>query len=84
MGGYGSDGTSKGDPSAAAAAAAGADPSAMGQMDPAWVAYYQQMNYYNMMQSNATATTTPTNTKSTDSTANTTPGNYFRHRPVFD
>lgn len=71
--GYGNDGTPKGDSSAAGA---GTDPSAMGQMDPAWLAYYQSMNYYNMMQSNATTTTTPTNTKSTDSTANNTSGNH--------
>lgn len=60
------DGTSKTD--------ANADPSAMGQMDPAWVAYYQQsMNYYNMMQSAMTtsSTTSTTTTKATDSTANT-------------
>jgi len=67
-----SDNTSKSNNSSAAA-----DPSAMGQMDPAWLAYYQSMNYYNMMQSNMTAATTSTSTKSTDSTANTnstTPG----------
>ncbi len=59
--------------------AAATDPSAMGQMDPAWLAYYQSMNYYNMMQSNMTGTTTSSNTstttKSTDSTANTSDTN---------
>jgi len=49
-----------------------ADPSAMGQMDPAWLAYYQSMNYYNMMQSNMPATTAATSTKPTDSTTDTT------------
>lgn len=51
----------------------------MGQFDPAWLAYYQSMNYYSsMMQtpmpgsaSSGTSTSTTT-TKPTDSTANTT------------
>ncbi len=67
-----SDNTSKSNNSSS-----GTDSSATGQMDPAWLAYYQSMNYYNMMQSNMTATTTTTtpstSTKSTDSTANTNP-----------
>jgi hypothetical protein len=66
-----SDNTSKSNNSSS-----GTDSSAMGQMDPAWLAYYQSMNYYNMMQSNMTTTTTTTpstSTKSTDSTANTNP-----------
>jgi len=56
---------------------ANADPSAMGQMDPAWIAYYQSMSYYNMMQSAMTtsSTTSTTTTKTTDSTANTTDSN---------
>jgi hypothetical protein len=44
------------------------DPSGMSQMDPAWLAYYQSMNYYNMMQTGA-ATSATTATKATDSTA---------------
>ncbi|CAF0780159.1 unnamed protein product [Rotaria sordida] len=45
----------------------------MGQIDPMWLAYYQQMNYYSMMQSNMTPNTptSTTATKSTDSTVNT-------------
>ena len=77
MSSYGTDGTAKSD-----AASAATDPSAMGQMDPAWLAYYQSMNYYNMMQSNAAGTTTATSTKATDSTANSNPStageNYHR------
>jgi len=49
------------------------DPSAM--MDPAWLAYYQSMNYYSMMQSNMSSTgstTSTTTTKPTDSTADST------------
>ncbi|CAF1487448.1 unnamed protein product [Adineta ricciae] len=51
--------------------------SAMAGMDPAWIAYYQQMSYYNMMQSGMTGTTSSgtststTTTKATDSTAGT-------------
>ncbi|CAF3967803.1 unnamed protein product [Rotaria magnacalcarata] len=63
-------------PAVAAAAATGAPD--MGQMDPAWLAYYQSMNYYSMMQagmagstSSGTSTST-TATKPADSTANTT------------
>jgi hypothetical protein len=44
------------------------DPSGMSQMDPAWLAYYQSMNYYNMMQTGA-ATPATTATKATDLTA---------------
>jgi len=49
----------------------------MGQMDPAWLAYYQSMSYYSMMQSNMTGatssnpSTSTTTTKATESTANT-------------
>ncbi|CAF3358341.1 unnamed protein product [Rotaria socialis] len=64
--------------SASAVAAAAAGTPDMGQMDPAWLAYYQSMNYYSMMQagmagstSSGTSTST-TATKSTDSTANAT------------
>ena len=44
------------------------------QMDPAWLAYYQSMNYYNMMQSNTTggAPTSTNTSQATDSTANAT------------
>ena len=45
---------------------------ANGTTDPAWLAYYQSMNYYSMMQSNASSTapsTSTTTTKPTDSTA---------------
>ncbi|CAF1131790.1 unnamed protein product [Adineta steineri] len=58
-------------------AAAANNPAGMGQMDPAWLAYYQSMSYYNMMQTNMTGnpssgtSTTTTTTKPTDSTANT-------------
>ncbi|CAF3047916.1 unnamed protein product [Rotaria socialis] len=49
------------------------DASAMSQMDPAWVAYYQSMNYYNMMQASMTGTTSSaaatSTAKATDSTA---------------
>jgi hypothetical protein len=44
-------------------------------MDPAWLAYYQSMNYYNMMQASMTGatssgtSTSTTTTKATDSTA---------------
>jgi far upstream element-binding protein len=51
-----------------------ADPSAA-MMDPAWLAYYQSMNYYSMMQSNMSSTnstTSTTTTKPTDSTADST------------
>ncbi|CAF1451631.1 unnamed protein product [Adineta steineri] len=54
---------------------AATDASAMSQMDPAWLAYYQSMSYYNMMQASMTGatssgTSTPTTTtKATDSTA---------------
>lgn len=58
--------------------AAGANnAAAMAGMDPAWAAYYQSMNYYNMMQSNmaggasSAAATSTTTTKPTDSTAST-------------
>ena len=50
----------------------------MEQMDPAWLAYYQSMNYYNMMQSNVTggaasgASTGTTAGQAADSTANST------------
>ncbi|CAF0912667.1 unnamed protein product [Rotaria sp. Silwood1] len=49
----------------------------MGQMDPTWLAYYQQMNYYSMMQSSMTGNTSAstTTTKSTDSTLNTSSTN---------
>lgn len=51
-----------------------ADTSGMPQMDPAWLAYYQSMSYYNMMQASMGGTTsstvsTSTTTKTTDSTA---------------
>ena len=54
-----------------------ADAAAMSQMDPAWLAYYQSMNYYSMMQSgmagaaaaSSGASTSATATKPTDSTA---------------
>ena len=51
------------------------DASGMSQMDPAWLAYYQSMSYYSMMQAGMTGTTstnastTTTTTKPTDSTA---------------
>ncbi|CAF1094673.1 unnamed protein product [Adineta ricciae] len=50
------------------------DASAMAQMDPAWLAYYQSMSYYSMMQAGMTGTTssgvsTTTTTTATDSTA---------------
>ena len=62
------------------AASKGGDAAATGmeQMDPAWLAYYQSMNYYNMMQSNVTggassgAATGTTTSQATDSTANST------------
>jgi hypothetical protein len=53
----------------------GADASGMAQMDPTWLAYYQSMSYYNMMQAGMTgatstgAATSTTTTKATDSTA---------------
>ena len=62
---------------ASSSAATPNNASAMGQMDPAWLAYYQSMNYYNMMQSSMTGNTSSgtstntTTTKPTDSTANT-------------
>jgi hypothetical protein len=68
------------DPSAATANsdASGANgSSAMAGMDPAWLAYYQSMSYYNMMQSNMAGATSSgtstgtTTTKPTDSTAST-------------
>ena len=58
--------------------AAATDPAtaaAMSQMDPAWLAYYQSMNFYNMMQSSMTGATSSagstetTSSKPTDSTA---------------
>lgn len=58
----GSGSAGKSDPAAAA----------MAQMDPAWLAYYQSMNYYSMMQAGMTTTSTTTSattTKPTDTTA---------------
>ncbi|CAF4264287.1 unnamed protein product, partial [Rotaria magnacalcarata] len=43
-------------PAVAAAAAATGAPD-MGQMDPAWLAYYQSMNYYSMMQAGMAGST---------------------------
>ncbi|CAF0953418.1 unnamed protein product [Rotaria sordida] len=51
------------------------DTTGMPHMDPAWLAYYQSMSYYNMMQASMTgatssgASTSTTTTKATDSTA---------------
>jgi len=61
----------------AAAGANGANPTdpSAAMMDPAWLAYYQSMNYYSMMQSNMSSTTSTastTTTKPTDSTADST------------
>ncbi|CAF2398497.1 unnamed protein product [Rotaria sp. Silwood2] len=62
--------TSKNDNNSPASKTTASD---MTQMDPTWLAYYQQMNYYNMMQSSMTGntSTSTTATKSTDSTVNT-------------
>ena len=56
--------------------ASATDPSAaMSQMDPAWLAYYQSMNFYGMMQSgmagatSSAGSTDTTTSKPTDSTA---------------
>lgn len=43
------------------------DASGMSSMDPAWLAYYQSMSYYHMMQGGMTGTASST-TKSADST----------------
>ncbi|CAF3795929.1 unnamed protein product [Rotaria sp. Silwood1] len=57
------------------------DASGMPQMDPAWLAYYQSMSYYNMMQASMTGatssgtSTSTTTTKATDSTATNTNNN---------
>ncbi len=70
------------------------DASGMSQMDPAWLAYYQSMSYYNMMQAGMTGatssgtSTSTTTTKATDSTAtsnhnSTTPGLDIFLRLVF-
>ena len=84
------------DTSAADGKSSSTDASAMAQMDPAWLAYYQSMSYYSMMQAGMTGTTssgvsTSTTTTATDSTAtgnssSTTPGKsfVFDNWPLFD
>jgi hypothetical protein len=74
------DGTAKNNNNSSSAAAA-TDAAAMGQMDPAWLAYYQSVNYYNMMQTGtpgSTPSASSTNTataKPSDSTTNTSNNN---------
>jgi far upstream element-binding protein len=58
--------------SSSAPSSSSSNPAGMGQMDPAWLAYYQSMNLYNMMQTSMTGNTSSSTSsnKPADSTEN--------------